>query len=131
MCLGYHMFFFGVFDFVYKCMTYTDFSLGTTLQMEGSYAPWEDSSFVYPPNLASPLQVHTSSIGELRPNNVYFTVPLLCSLFNLFDSDCIHLVYSNWMRVTWSCRSSLMLVMEHPIMETNLASLLFRYYIHS
>jgi phosphoribosylformylglycinamidine (FGAM) synthase-like enzyme len=27
------------------------------LQMENSFAPWEDSSFTYPPNLASPLQV--------------------------------------------------------------------------
>lgn len=27
------------------------------LNMEGSYAPWEDSSFQYPSNLASPLQI--------------------------------------------------------------------------
>uniref|UniRef100_A0A1D1YHX1 phosphoribosylformylglycinamidine synthase n=1 Tax=Anthurium amnicola TaxID=1678845 RepID=A0A1D1YHX1_9ARAE len=27
------------------------------LQIEGSYAPWEDTSFVYPGNLASPLQI--------------------------------------------------------------------------
>jgi len=27
------------------------------LQMEGAEAPWEDSSFVYPDSLASPLQV--------------------------------------------------------------------------
>ncbi|KAK9927617.1 hypothetical protein M0R45_024793 [Rubus argutus] len=27
------------------------------LNMEGSYAPWEDSSFSYPSNLASPLQI--------------------------------------------------------------------------
>lgn len=37
--------------------------------MEGSYAPWEDSSFVYPPNLASPLQVHTSCV-DVTPSHI-------------------------------------------------------------
>lgn len=57
---------FCAFDLGYKHMIYIDFSsLGIILQMEGSYAPWEDSSFVYPPNLASPLQVHTSCFWEV------------------------------------------------------------------
>ncbi|KAK4766236.1 hypothetical protein SAY87_007878 [Trapa incisa] len=27
------------------------------LNMQGTYAPWEDPSFIYPPNLTSPLQI--------------------------------------------------------------------------
>jgi phosphoribosylformylglycinamidine (FGAM) synthase-like enzyme len=31
------------------------------LQIEGNTAPWEDTDFVYPPNLAPPLQVYRPS----------------------------------------------------------------------
>ncbi|KAG0595885.1 hypothetical protein M758_UG206700 [Ceratodon purpureus] len=47
------------------------------LQMEGSYAPWEDSSFVYPPNLASPLQILIDASNGASDYGNKFGEPLI------------------------------------------------------
>lgn len=47
------------------------------LQMEGSVAPWEDSSFVYPPNLASPLQILIDASNGASDYGNKFGEPLI------------------------------------------------------
>lgn len=47
------------------------------LQMEGSYAPWEDPSFVYPSNLASPLQILIDASNGASDYGNKFGEPLI------------------------------------------------------
>ncbi|ONI35548.1 hypothetical protein PRUPE_1G542100 [Prunus persica] len=47
------------------------------LNMEGSYAPWEDSSFVYPSNLASPLQILIDASNGASDYGNKFGEPLI------------------------------------------------------
>jgi len=47
------------------------------LQMENSFAPWEDSSFTYPPNLASPLQILIDASNGASDYGNKFGEPLI------------------------------------------------------
>lgn len=47
------------------------------LNMEGSYAPWEDPSFTYPSNLASPLQILIDSSNGASDYGNKFGEPLI------------------------------------------------------
>ncbi|PQP95816.1 hypothetical protein Pyn_11703 [Prunus yedoensis var. nudiflora] len=47
------------------------------LNMEGSYAPWEDSSFAYPSNLASPLQILIDASNGASDYGNKFGEPLI------------------------------------------------------
>lgn len=47
------------------------------LNMEGSYAPWEDSSFAYPPNLASPLKILIDASNGASDYGNKFGEPLI------------------------------------------------------
>ncbi|KAI0496230.1 hypothetical protein KFK09_022541 [Dendrobium nobile] len=47
------------------------------LQMEGSYAPWEDHSFSYPQNLASPLQILIDASNGASDYGNKFGEPLI------------------------------------------------------
>ncbi|KDP44919.1 hypothetical protein JCGZ_01419 [Jatropha curcas] len=47
------------------------------LMIEGSYAPWEDNSFVYPSNLASPLQILIDSSNGASDYGNKFGEPLI------------------------------------------------------
>lgn len=47
------------------------------LQMEGSYAPWEDTSFSYPSNLASPLDILIESSNGASDYGNKFGEPLI------------------------------------------------------
>ncbi|KAH7681325.1 phosphoribosylformylglycinamidine synthase protein [Dioscorea alata] len=47
------------------------------LQIEGSYAPWEDPSFVYPTNLASPLQILIDASNGASDYGNKFGEPLI------------------------------------------------------
>ncbi|XP_058109740.1 probable phosphoribosylformylglycinamidine synthase, chloroplastic/mitochondrial [Magnolia sinica] len=47
------------------------------LQMEGSYAPWEDPSFAYPSNLASPLQILIDASNGASDYGNKFGEPLI------------------------------------------------------
>ncbi|KAJ7516913.1 hypothetical protein O6H91_21G004200 [Diphasiastrum complanatum] len=47
------------------------------LQLENSSAPWEDSSFVYPPNLASPLQIIIEASNGASDYGNKFGEPLI------------------------------------------------------
>ncbi|CAK9323892.1 unnamed protein product [Citrullus colocynthis] len=47
------------------------------LNIEGSYAPWEDSSFVYPPNLASPLKILIDASNGAADYGNKFGEPLI------------------------------------------------------
>ncbi|KAL6178387.1 hypothetical protein ACLB2K_049905 [Fragaria x ananassa] len=47
------------------------------LNMEGSYAPWEDSSFLYPSNLASPLQILIDASNGVSDYGNKFGEPLI------------------------------------------------------
>ncbi|XP_058099116.1 probable phosphoribosylformylglycinamidine synthase, chloroplastic/mitochondrial [Magnolia sinica] len=47
------------------------------LQMEGSYAPWEDLSFAYPSNLASPLQILIDASNGASDYGNKFGEPLI------------------------------------------------------
>ncbi|KAK2971201.1 hypothetical protein RJ640_008625 [Escallonia rubra] len=47
------------------------------LNMEGSYAPWEDSSFTYPSNLASPLQILIDASNGASDYGNKFGEPLI------------------------------------------------------
>lgn len=54
------------------------------LNMEGSYAPWEDSSFVYPSNLASPLQILIESSNGASDYGNKFGEPLILGYVRAF-----------------------------------------------
>jgi phosphoribosylformylglycinamidine synthase len=45
--------------------------------MENSFAPWEDSSFTYPPNLASPLQILIDASNGASDYGNKFGEPLI------------------------------------------------------
>lgn len=47
------------------------------LNIEGSYAPWEDPSFTYPPNLASPLQILIDASNGASDYGNKFGEPLI------------------------------------------------------
>ncbi|XP_072965715.1 probable phosphoribosylformylglycinamidine synthase, chloroplastic/mitochondrial [Typha angustifolia] len=47
------------------------------LRMEGSYAPWEDTSFVYPSNLAPPLQILVDASDGASDYGNKFGEPLI------------------------------------------------------
>ncbi|ERN07418.1 probable phosphoribosylformylglycinamidine synthase, chloroplastic/mitochondrial [Amborella trichopoda] len=47
------------------------------LRMEGSYAPWEDPSFIYPSNLASPLQILIDASNGASDYGNKFGEPLI------------------------------------------------------
>lgn len=47
------------------------------LNMEGSYAPWEDASFTYPSNLASPLQILIDASNGASDYGNKFGEPLI------------------------------------------------------
>ncbi|CAO2816801.1 unnamed protein product [Amaranthus hypochondriacus] len=47
------------------------------LNMEGSYAPWEDQSFIYPSNLASPLQILIDASNGASDYGNKFGEPLI------------------------------------------------------
>ena len=47
------------------------------LNIEGSYAPWEDPSFTYPSNLASPLQILIDASNGMSDYGNKFGEPLI------------------------------------------------------
>ncbi|XP_024542306.1 probable phosphoribosylformylglycinamidine synthase, chloroplastic/mitochondrial [Selaginella moellendorffii] len=47
------------------------------LQLEGTFAPWEDSSFAYPPNLAPPLQILIDASNGASDYGNKFGEPLI------------------------------------------------------
>ncbi|MBV7591636.1 hypothetical protein KVQ90_24570, partial [Escherichia coli] len=56
------------------------------LQIEESYAPWEDSSFSYPSNLASPLQILIDASDGASDYGNKFGEPLIQGFTRNFGS---------------------------------------------
>ncbi|KAL5549003.1 hypothetical protein UlMin_004234 [Ulmus minor] len=54
------------------------------LNIEGSYAPWEDPSFIYPSNLASPLQILIESSNGASDYGNKFGEPLIQGYLRTF-----------------------------------------------
>ncbi|KAK2968535.1 hypothetical protein RJ640_009380 [Escallonia rubra] len=54
------------------------------LNMEGSYAPWEDTSFTYPSNLASPLQILIDASNGASDYGNKFGEPLIQGYMRTF-----------------------------------------------
>ncbi|KAL2621011.1 hypothetical protein R1flu_001216 [Riccia fluitans] len=68
------------------------------LQMEGSFAPWEDASFEYPANLASPLQILLDASDGASDYGNKFGEPLIQGYTRTFGMRLLNGERREWLK---------------------------------